>query len=400
MPFDHAPTCTRRDALRLLVGGAALAATGAVLAACTGGGDDAPTTAANTPDLTSFGAVGDGRADDTAALQRALDSLKPHEALVLPAGKVFCHSDVLSITTANVQLLGPGELRATREARSAVKVQAAGVTVDGVRFSIERTTQRWSTPDQHKLFIDAFDTIVVRDVEITGSAAAGLFALGATNFRFERVTISDTRADGIHMTYGASNGTVDSPVIHRSGDDGVAVVSYLQDGRDCHDIEVTSPKVESTTGGRGISVVGGHDITYRDVTIDGSNAASIYIACEGNPSNTSVTQRVTVAGGTITDANTNPDIDHGAVLVYSGRAGGMVEDIVISGLTVTGTRSGASRQVGVVADGADDGVSKVQFSKLTLATGPEPYQGNAPLAAVTLEDVTADGRAVRASVSS
>ena len=39
----------------------------------------------------AFGAVGDGRTDDTVALQRALDSVPVGSALVLPAGRVFAH---------------------------------------------------------------------------------------------------------------------------------------------------------------------------------------------------------------------------------------------------------------------------------------------------------------------
>jgi hypothetical protein len=101
-----------------------------------------------------------------------------------------------------------------------------------------------------------------------------------------------------------------------------------------------------------------------------------------------------VTGGTITDANTNAGIDHGAVLVYSGRHGGEVSDVVISGLTISGTRPGASRQIGVVADSSADLVSAITFSDLRLDAQPTPYQGNAPAGSYTLSGVTAAGTPV------
>ncbi len=385
--------------MQVLLGGGAFAAVGSALAACTKSQGNTGVSAPDKIDVTDLGAVGDGVTDDTAAIQRALDGLEAGRTLQFPAGRTFCHAAVLTVTNADIHIVGPGELRATNEEVSAFKVAASGVTVDDITFSIARTTRRWSTPDQHKLFVDQVTGVTIRDVRITGSAAAGLFALGSSGFRFERVHISDTRADGIHMTYGAHDGTVDHPLVERSGDDGVAVVSYLQDGTVCHDIEIISPKVSNTTGGRGLSVVGGHDVTYRDVAVDRSSAAAIYIACEGDPSNTCDTTRVSVESGTLTGANTDAAIDHGAVLVYSGRGGGKVDTVEVSGLSVSDTRPGASRQIGVIA-GNDDGVADIVFRDLRLSGSPTPYQGNAPVAAIRLESVTADGRAVPAATKS
>jgi hypothetical protein len=104
---------------------------------------------------------------------------------------------------------------------------------------------------------------------------------------------------------------------------------------------------------------------------------------------------VQVLGGVISHANTNPEIDHGAVLVYSGRQGGDVHDVTISGLTISGTRNSASRQIGVVADGGN-AVSRVTFKDLRLSADPTPYQGNSPTESVTLIDVNAAGRAITA----
>ena len=343
-------------------------------------------------EVTSYGAVGDGHTDDTKAISTALAALAAGEALHFPAG-TYCHSAVLKVTTERVSLTGGGTLLATDEAQSAVQIEAAGVTVNGLTFGVASTTKRWSTPDQHKLFLGEHDGIVVNDVTITGSAAAGLFCLGTSNFVLQNVHVSDTRADGIHMTDGAHQGSVRSPLITRSGDDGVAVVSYLDDADLCHDITITAPTVRTTTGGRGLSVVGGHNIVYSDISVDSSYAAGVYIACEGGSSVTHNCSAVSVSGGTVTDANTNAGIDHGAVLVYSGRSDGGVSDVTVSGLTVTGTRAGASRQIGVIADNGNP-VSAIRFQDLRLAANPTPYQGNAPTSAFTITGTTAAGAAV------
>lgn len=347
-----------------------------------------------TVDVTSFGAVGDGRTDDSAAITRAFGTLRSGQTLRFPGGRTFCHGSVLSLTTANVSLVGPGTLQATAEQTSALQIEAAGVTVTDLTLGVANTTQRWSSPDQHKLFLGPHAGISVRDVSITGSAAVGLFCFGPSNFVLERITVSDTRADGIHLTNGAHDGTVESPSITRSGDDGVAVVSYLGDGSVCHDISIHSPRVRVTTGGRGLSVVGGDRIVYTDIDVAESAAAGVYLACEGGDFVTAPTRGVRVTSGRITGANTDPAIDHGAVLVYSGRSGGSVTDVVVSELSVSGTRSTASRQIGVVADSAADAVSDVRFVDLRLSAEPNPYQGDAPGDDFTLTGVTAAGARV------
>ena len=343
--------------------------------------------------------MGDGKADDTRAIQRALDALHPGQTLTFPKGGVFRHSSTLRVATPRVVLQGPGRLLATAEQQSAVQLEAAHVTLSDLTVSMGPTTQRWSAAEQHKIYIGSHEGISLRNVVVDGSAAAGVYVYGATGFRFDRVTVRDTRADGIHMTAGSRRGIVDHPRISRSGDDGVAVVSYLQDGTQCSDIDIVSPQVRTTTGGRGVSVVGGHDVRYRDIDVESSSAAAVYIACESGDFVTHPTARVSVSGGRISRANTDQAIDHGAVLVYSGRAGGSVSDVTISDLAVSDTRSTCSRQIGVVSNAADDVVSDVVFRDLTLAATPEPYQGDAPVTDFRLDHVRAGGTTVKASVS-
>jgi hypothetical protein len=174
------------------------------------------------------------------------------------------------------------------------------------------------------------------------------------------------------------------------------VVSYLADGVECHDITVTAPQVRTTTGGRGISVVGGYNISYSDVDIDASSAAAIYVACEGAPSQTYSVKQVTIKGGVVTNANTNTAIDHGAILAYAGRGGGSVSDVTISGISVSGTRATASRQLGVVADSGGS-LSGITFDDITVASGPPAFHANVPASDYSLAGVTLDNQPVGSS---
>ena len=193
------------------------------------------------------------------------------------------------------------------------------------------------------------------------------------------------------MTEGAHDGEVIAPTVIGSGDDGVAVVSYAQDGDPCHDITVTSPTVRDQTWGRGISVVGGTNITETDVNITASDAAAVYIGVEGDPWNTAPATNVTISGGTITNANTDTTIDHGAVFVLAGRSGYVSRNITVTGLTIKNTRSTASRDLGVVTYGSSP-PSNVVFSNLTIIGGPhDAYSGNTAQSSYKLRSITQNG---------
>jgi len=342
----------RRDLLRTFLVSAA-----AGLAACTAGG-------ARNPRVTGPGA---DEADDTAALQRMLDQLSPGDTLVLP-NATYRHRDVLVVRVPGTRIVGPGAtLLATREDRSAFRIDADDVAVEGLVLAVESTTRRWDALAQHKVLLSGHRDIALRDVTVTGSAASGIFVDGAEDFLLERTTVTDTRADGIHLTAGAHDGRVVDAVTRGTGDDGIAVVSY-EGTPPCRRIEITSPEVRANTHGRGLSVVGGEDISFRDVLVEDSAAAAVYVAVEGAPFDTLTTRAVTVQGGRLVRSNTDPSIDHGAVLIFSARRGHAVERVLIEGLTIMGTRDGASRQVGLLTAGGD--IEDVTLDGLTITGGP------------------------------
>ena len=341
----------------------------------------------------AFGAVGDGVHDDTAALQSALDAATATRPLVLPTGMVFAHAGVLHVRVTGEVVEGGGTLLATAEATSSVWVEADDVTLDGPTLATASTTQRWSAWEQMGLRLEANTGDVVRDVTVTGSAAAGIYVGGTGDFTLDHDTVTDTRADGIHMTDGAYGGQVIDPVTKETGDDGVAIVSYSQDGTPCHDITVTGAHVEGTTGGRGISVVGGTDITETDFEVDSSAAAGVYVAAEGAPYYTAAPTSVTMTDGLIVGANTDATIDHGSVLVLSAESDVWPDGVTISDMTIVDSRSTASRDVGVISYGAAP--VNVVLSDFTISGGPSSaYEGNAPAGSFHTVGWTQNGTAL------
>lgn len=330
--------------------------------------------------------------DRTTELQQKFGSLAPGSTLHLDA-TTYRHSGVLKIRVPNVTIEGDGTvLAATNELTSSVQVTANGVTLSGLTFTGPTTGTRRSGLDQHKLVISGQNDIV-RDVTVRGSAAAGVFVDGAKGFTIDHVTVSDTLADGVHMTGGASGGTVSDVTTSGTGDDGVAVVSYSDDGL-CSDITERNITVNGNRWGRGITVVGGTRITISGFNVSNTSAAGLYIASEGNPYFTQSTSQVSASNGTITSANVG-SVVQGAVLVYAGHAGRSVSGVQVSDATIGSTPAKAGRDVAVLADGGGT-VNGISFSRIALVDNSvQPFVTNAPASATTISGWTVNGTATQ-----
>jgi Pectate lyase superfamily protein len=366
-------------------------------------GDLPPTTVKATPasltpppgpvvEVTAHGAIPNDSADDTAAINAAV-AATPTGGIVHFAAGEYRHNAVIRVSRAGITLAGVGaRVTATVPERSAFDINADDVTVNDLQFNALNVTQRWTAPDQHKLTVVGNSGVRFNRVHLLGSAGAGIYLEGASKFVIVDALVEDTRADGVHMTGGSNNGRVVRPTTSRTGDDGVAVVSYADDPAPSRLITVDSPTVNGQSWGRGVSVVGGEDITYRNIRVNDSNGAAVYVAVEPSFTTMSV-RRVRVEGGVVVRGNTDPGVGHGAVLVYNGRRGFQIQDVVMRDLDIRDTPTTAPRWVGIIAENGGTN-SDVQFNRFALnGTGPSDllYPGSGGW---TATDWTRDGTPV------
>ena len=252
-------------------------------------------------DVRTFGAIPDDGRDDTAAIQAALDSLTAGPWLVFPAGS-YQHNSQLVVRTARVVMWSDGAtLHATNPDSQAVVLAADGASI--YNFTLTAVTaERLYAPWQSRIAVydAAARSTPLRDNVIQGNrvinagargsatansaSSSGIYVEFADNFLVAGNEVRRSLSDGIHITGGARNGRVIFNTVRESGDDLIGLVSYLGNGdwtsetaarltgtlaakRDrtlVREVLVAHNDVSGNYWGRGITVVGGADITISD----------------------------------------------------------------------------------------------------------------------------------------
>lgn len=336
--------------------------------------------------------------DSTAALQAKFDQLKPGETLTLDPG-TYQHSGIIDIRVPGVRIDGNGAtLQATNDLTSSVWIAADNVSLSNLNLTAPLGGPRYYDTDQHKLVV-AGNGATLSDITITGSASVGVFVGHVSNFRLDRVTVRDTRADGIQMSAGANNGQVNNPTTERTGDDGIAVVSYTERFlgyhiEPCRNIVINSPVVNGTTQARGIVVVGGENISIRNIKVSQTSAAGVVIASEGDPFYTQSTNAVEVTGGSVTGANMTPSVGEpgAAVVVYSEHTGYGVTNATVSNLIIADTPPSAQSNIAVAANNGGT-LGNIAFRNIQMEqqTDLPVIYSNAPRDSYTVSGFTMNG---------
>ncbi|WP_176045205.1 right-handed parallel beta-helix repeat-containing protein [Burkholderia sp. BCC1644] len=218
-------------------------------------------------------------ADQADELQRALDRLQSGQRLVFMPGR-YVVGRSLVVRQPHVVLSGFGAtLIATAPDDQTIEMRGDDTTLVG--FKLTGTgTARLATPESTKVEITGHGVQVLDNV-IDGGASAGIFVFGGTDVAIVGNEVLATLADGIHITHGARNVLVRGNVVRGTGDDMIAVVSYQGDGILSRNVLIADNSLEGNAWGRGITVVGGADVTIaNNVVRNVQVSAGILVAQE------------------------------------------------------------------------------------------------------------------------
>jgi hypothetical protein len=347
-------------------------------------------------DPTDYGAVGNGSNNDTTALTAAIAALTTGDTLWIAPNKIYTHTTVLTVATDGVRITGGGEIRATAENTSAFILTGNHIVIEDIKFTCPTTTTRGSLLTHHKLQLQGNTGCILRRVTIDGSAAAGFFAYGASNYQVDSCYVTNTRADAYHNVKASNYGLFTNCDAYNVGDDGYAAVSYATgaDAGKTHHIRFYNCKVINTTGGRMFSCVGASNIEFDTCFGDGSHAAGIIVTTEIAFQTYSV-DSVLIRNMEIRNANTlgTGRPDHGAVIVSCERDGTTITKATIRNVRITDTDAvAATRQLSVVETGTGV-VGSILFEDMKIyGTGPsQMFYTNVTASKYSLVDVKGSG---------
>ena len=182
------------------------------------------------------------------------------------------------------------------------------------------------------MYVDHAKGFRVEGVTVSHVENIGIVVLGGSNGTIANNVVTGSYADGIHLTGGSHDITVKGNQVRDVGDDMIAVVSYLADGVVCANITISNNDVRGQTWGRGISVVGGRDVSVLSNSIADTSGAGVLVNSDGSYG-TYGTTGVTVSQNTISNTDRN-HIHHGAIHL-EGWPGQVVQGTTVSNNTIS-----------------------------------------------------------------
>jgi Pectate lyase superfamily protein len=325
-------------------------------------------------DVRSFGARGDGKSDDGPAIQAAINSLTKSGVVLLPEG-VYTHSDVIRVRRDGIVLAGQkAVLLASNLDRAAIIVEGSDAVVRDLAIRSVPPRRRGDRTEHAGLFLIGQRVAAINNA-VEGFIGAGIFVSGVQDFVVACNRVSNTKADGIHITGGATRGKVTRNSVFNSEDDGIGVVAY-DIRKQASDILVESNRVQHILWGRGISVVGATKVTIRRNVVAGvAVAAGILVAREA-AWHTPGASDVLIEGNEVSDIQRSltplqnrPRTGHGAIEINSDNSDSdlSVRHVRIVGNNIKGAAHYGIRLLGNVCDVSIEGNAIADVSAPSIA---------------------------------
>jgi hypothetical protein len=354
-----------------------------------------------------YGAVGDGIADDLAALAATVNALPAAGGIVyLPAGASFKKTNVLVVTKSHVKLWAPNRqaelfqtIAGQRRHQAVICRNNAGCGFFGIVLRSDAAA-RFDALEDNQIAADHGSLVEVVGCDIRSSAAVGVFLYGSTESYVEGNYVHHTWADHIHHTSGARQSWVWNNFIFNDqvskGDDGVACVTYGASSARCTDMEWWRNTHLGSGWGRGYAVIGGDDINIHHNWAISVAGAGLIVASEPAYDSAS-SQRITLADNYV--YRCAHAIGHPGILI-SGQntAAQPLDTITLANNVSAETVTGAAYR----AEGAYTNVTNIGLATTAAALpSPVPTMADIRIADTSIlrtRDVTHVGATFRAGL--
>lgn len=300
---------------------------------------------AETLHITDFGATPDDQTDDTVAIQAAFDTADVGDVVEFTPG-AYRHNNQLFVRDATgIEIDGRGAvLLSTDQTKSALTIQDSteivirSLDLEGVG------TARAQSDKTCGILLYRTSGVEILSNRVHGFSGCGVMIQTSDTFLVQGNAVSETWADGIHMTNGSNLGTVQFNTVWDTGDDKIAVVSYKEKNPvPVTDILILGNSALDTGShgpgkpafhGRGLAVDGGSNVVIENNYVENTSSACLLVASSTAYNNWPV-NNVTLRRNHLVGCNQG-DVTHGAILL-SAREVGPVTNVTIDGNSIVET---------------------------------------------------------------
>jgi hypothetical protein len=235
----------------------------------------------NTVALTS----GAGAASaNLAAINAALAAVAGTDAAVcIPAGTWY-YNGVINVVSA--MLFGaPGALLigtdGTATPQVAIHLKSVRPKLKWLTIQVQGATARGTQLTQMGVVLNQCVGHELYSVTVIGCSAAAFMHYGAAYGRTFNCTDIGSLADGFHHTFASHDLETAYCTVIGAGDDYFACVSYASDVTQVNRINVHDCTASGQAlAGRGVTVVGGQNITYTNINVSGCWTRGLYVGAE------------------------------------------------------------------------------------------------------------------------
>ena len=346
---------------------------------------------ATTRDVTSFGALGDGSHDDTAAIRNAISALVPGDTLLFPctAGNTYLTTSQLVVNVSNITIDGSGCARIFNTSTSSspiFRIGQGGNTASnaalGAAIALSATATELSNSftTVSSLGVLADDYVYLsqggKDGNASGSGATTDTQCDLGGCRGEIVKVASVNGNtvtvttALHDTYDPSvnaavakkvNGMLSGITVRNITFDGNSTNNYGLQANDIADSTFTGITSQNVLGAAIITSVA-FNVTWSDITITHAGSAgcggAFHMDLQGNPS---------ISGMSLSQLNSAPSI-----CLNNGSFGwnlGSLAGGTFSNITVDKTGTGGGRPVKL------DSARWSTFNTLSVTGGSGAYNG-------------------------